>query len=120
MNTSKHTIVIPKSNVSLPTNMFIIEQIITPKRAINKYIPSFVKSILVKYPIKANIKNNKAVIPNTYIIDIISYITNIDENVSPVKNEYTQNNILAVIGCIFLILALKNITTNSSAIIKNQ
>ena len=43
----------------------------------------------------------------------------VDAQTNATVNEYKQNNILAVIGFIFLILALNQITTTSSAIIKN-
>ena len=55
-------IAIPKLNVSLPTNILIIAIINIPIIAINKYVPSLVKSILVKYP------NNE----NTNIINAVA------------------------------------------------
>ena len=58
----------------------------------------------------------KAAIKNTKIIDPIWYVINIDEKVNPVTKEYNINNILAVVGLIFVILA-DRITTKTISII---
>ena len=120
INTIRHTTVSPKSKASLPTKTFIIDAIITPSKAINKYVPNFDRSIFVLAPKMENTNMITDVIKNTDIIDIKSYTTKIAENVNPVKNEYSINPIFAPVGLILLTLADRTITVINSAIMINQ
>ena len=104
-------IVIPRSNVCDPINMFIKDASIIAINPINKIFPSFVKSILVKCPIAAISPNTSDVIPKTIIIESSLNTIKIIENVRPVKNEYRQYSICAVNFCIFQIPADSQIHT---------
>ena len=65
---------------------------IIPNNIIIKIVPSLVKSIFVKYPIRANIKNKIEVTRNTNIIDSSLYTIKIEEKVNPVKNVPLQKS----------------------------
>ena len=89
---------------------------ITPIKAINKYVPILDKSILVVKPIKAKMANTMAVTKNTNTKDVNSKAIKYTENVRPVTNEYNKKHSLAIVGLILLILADKNITRPISSI----
>ena len=86
----------------------------------NNIVPIFVKSIFVNLPISDIIANISDVNANIATIESILYAIKITENDSPVKNEYRQNSILAVVISIFLIPADSQIHTPISANAKIQ
>ena len=81
-----------------------------------RIVPNLVKFILVKYPIKANIRKTRAVIKKIKIIEDILKVRKMDEKVNPDKNEYNKNPNIAPFLLIFKILADSTITVTISAI----
>ena len=105
-----------KSNVEFCINRLIIMQITIAIKAINRYVPIFVRSSFVVAPNTAKSANTTDVIKNTNKTDVISYAINILENVKPLTKAYNKNDNFAVSGLILVILADKKITKPISMI----
>ena len=118
MNINTPIIDMIKSNVELFKKMLISIHNRIAIRPIIKYVPNFVKSILVLIPTTAKIAKTIALIKNTKINEFNSNATKYTENDNPVTNEYNKKHIFAVVGLILCIFADRNTTNPISTISK--